>query len=69
MKVGFSPRAKNLTLYIMPEFEHYAALLDQLSSYKNGKSCMYIKKLADVNADVPKELMAEADAYITKTYG
>lgn len=69
MKVGFSPRAKNLTLYIMPGFERYAALLSQLGPYKTGKSCLYIKKLADVNADVLKELMAEAYAYMTNTYG
>lgn len=69
MKIGFASRAKNLTLYIMPGFERYAALLDQLGPYKTGKSCLYIKKLADVNADVLKELMAEAYAYMTNKYG
>ena len=49
--VGFSPRSKNLTLYIMPGFSNFKKLMGQLGKYKTGKSCLYINKLADVDAD------------------
>ncbi|HLT38067.1 MAG TPA: DUF1801 domain-containing protein, partial [Enhygromyxa sp.] len=40
--VGFSPRKRDFTLYIMPGFDAYAELLAQLGKHKTGKSCLYI---------------------------
>lgn len=57
MLTGFSPRKQNLTLYIMPGFDRYEELMEKLGKYKTGKSCLYIKKLEDVNLDVLKELV------------
>jgi hypothetical protein len=57
---GFSPRKQALTLYIMPGFESYTALLEKLGKHKLGKSCLYITKLADVDMDVLRELVAES---------
>ena len=54
---GFSPRKANLTLYIMAGFAGYAELMAKLGKYKTGKSCLYIKSLADVDAKVLKELV------------
>ncbi|MEK7439413.1 MAG: DUF1801 domain-containing protein [Chloroflexota bacterium] len=56
---GFSPRAQNLTLYIMPGFERYDALLKKLGKYKLGKSCLYINKLEDVDTSVLAKLIAQ----------
>lgn len=69
MKVGFSPRAQNLTLYIMPGFDRYEELLKSLGKYKTGKSCLYIKKLEDIDEQVLKTLIAESFEYMTKKYG
>lgn len=55
---GFAPRKQALTLYIMPGFERYEALLAKLGKHKIGKSCLYINKLADVDGDVLKEIIA-----------
>ncbi len=55
---GFAPRKQALTLYIMPGFERYEALLAKLGKHKIGKSCLYINKLADVDEDVLKEIIA-----------
>ena len=55
---GFAPRKQALTLYIMPGFERYEALLTKLGKHKIGKSCLYINKLADVDEDVLKEIIA-----------
>ncbi|MEM7803212.1 MAG: DUF1801 domain-containing protein, partial [Chloroflexota bacterium] len=46
---GFSPRKTSLTLYIMDGFEGYDAILKTLGKYKTGKSCLYIKKLEDID--------------------
>ena len=55
--VGFSPRKNDLTLYLMPGFEGRAELLGKLGKHKTGKSCLYLKKLADVDAGVLQELI------------
>jgi len=60
MKVGFSPRKKNLTLYIMDGFSSYDSLLDTLGKYSTGKSCLYINKLEDVDQVVLKELVKQS---------
>ncbi len=57
MLTAFSPRKQSLTVYIMPGFERYEHLMDQLGKYKTGKSCLYIKKLEDVDMEVLKELV------------
>ena len=57
MLTGFSPRKQDLTLYIMPGFGHYEAMMARLGKYKTGKSCLYIKRLADVDMSVLKELV------------
>lgn len=67
MLVGFSPRKQNLTLYIMPGFDHYEALLGNLGKYKTGKSCLYIKKLADVDQGVLRELVSQSVDHMIKT--
>lgn len=54
---GFSPRKQNLTLYIMSGFDEYEGLMAKLGKYKTGKSCLYIKKLEDVNLDVLRKLI------------
>lgn len=68
-KVGFSPRKTSLTLYIMPGFARYDELMQQLGKYKTGKSCLYIKKLEDVDADVLQQLIRESYEYMTQKYG
>jgi hypothetical protein len=54
---GFSPRKKELTLYIMPGFDRYDDLMSKLGKYKTGKSCLYIKRLADVDLAVLRTLV------------
>jgi len=59
MITGFSPRKANLTLYIMMGFEEEAALMQKLGKHTTGKSCLYIKKLADVDLKVLETLIAK----------
>ncbi len=60
MIIGFSPRKGDLTLYLMGGFESVAGLMKRLGKFKTGKSCLYIKRLADVDADVLKELVEKS---------
>ena len=60
MRIAFSPRKQNLTVYIMDGFEHHKALLNRLGKFKMGKSCLYIKKLTDVNKNVLCQLVEES---------
>lgn len=64
MIVGVSPRKQNLTLYIMPGFDRYAKLMEQLGKHKTGTSCLYINKLDDVDLDVLETLVRESVDYM-----
>ncbi|MEW5827790.1 MAG: DUF1801 domain-containing protein [Chloroflexota bacterium] len=66
MLAGFSPRKQNLTLYIMSGFDGYEALLSKLGKHTTGKSCLYIKKIEDVNLDVLRELVARSVEHMAK---
>ena len=69
MKVGFSPRAQNVTVYIIAGFDRYEALMSKLGKHKTGKSCLYIKKLDDIDLDVLEELVKESYNLMTEKYG
>ena len=64
---GFSPRAQNLTLYIMAGFDDYDGLLKQLGRHSTGKSCLYIKKLEDVDLEVLKKLVRKSVAHMSQS--
>jgi len=55
--MGFSPRKKDLTLYIMMGFEKHAELMEKLGKHSISKSCLYIKRLSDVHIPTLKKLM------------
>lgn len=66
--VGFSPRVSALTLYLSANFENRGALLEKLGKHKTGKSCIYIKKLTDIDKDVLMEMVKNHLKYMKETY-
>ena len=66
--VGFSPRKQNLTLYIMSGFDEYNSLLKKLGKHATGKSCLYIKRLEDVDMKVLKELVTRSVKHMQKMH-
>ena len=58
--VGFSPRKDALTLYVTTGFEPHADLMAKLGKYTTGKSCLYVKRLSDVDLAVLKQLIARS---------
>ena len=64
--VGFSPRKTALTLYIMPGFDKYEALLAKLGKFKTGRACLYLAKLTDVDSRVLQKLIEASVADMKK---
>lgn len=66
---GFSPRKANLTLYIMAGFDRYDELLSRLGKFKTGKSCLYIKRLDDVDESALRQLVDASVKHMKASYG
>jgi len=66
MEIGFSPRKQNLTLYLMSGFAEYDELLARLGKYKTGKSCLYVKRLSDVDEKVLTALIESSVENVRK---
>jgi hypothetical protein len=62
-----SPRKRNLTLYIMSGFEGYDDLLNKLGKHSTGKSCLYVKKLGEIDLEVLKELIGKSVQHMIET--
>ena len=60
MLIAFSPRKKNITLYVYGDFPGYDDLMARLGTYKCGKSCLYIKRLSDIHLPTLKKLVQES---------
>ncbi len=70
LATGVSPRKQNLTVYIMTGFARHGALMEKLGRYTTGKSCLYIRRLEDIDTAVLRELVRESFALVTTgTYG
>lgn len=57
LATGFSPRKAAHSIYIMPGYADFSAILSRLGKHKLGKSCLYVNKLADIDLDVLAELI------------
>ena len=61
---GFSPRKTATTVYLMDGFEKRSDLLARLGPHSTGKSCLYLKRLSDVDLTVLRELVAESVRHV-----
>lgn len=57
---AFSPRKKDLTLYLTPGFEKDHELMEKLGKHSTGKSCLYIKCLSDIHVPTLKKLIKKS---------
>ena len=65
---GFSPRKKELTVYVMAGFDGFEELLGRLGRHKVGKSCLYLRSLADVDLAVLEELTRRSVEEVARRY-
>ncbi|MFN2315807.1 MAG: DUF1801 domain-containing protein [Gemmatimonadales bacterium] len=68
LRIGFSPRAQALTLYLMGGFPRFERLMAKLGKYTTGKSCLYIKRLSDVDLAVLEELIRASWVHMAERY-
>lgn len=57
LATGFSPRAREISIYVMPGYQDHGAILARLGRHRMGKSCLTIRRLDDVDRDVLAELL------------
>jgi hypothetical protein len=57
LRMGFSPRKANLSLYLCTSISEHAAALKKLGKHKTGVGCLYINKLEEVDLKVLKEII------------
>jgi len=61
---GFSPRKAAISIYILMGFNKSPELLEKLGKFKTGKSCLYVKKLEDIDVKVLENLIKDSVKYI-----
>lgn len=59
-RTGFASRKQALTLYLMLDLDACAERLDALGRHKRGKSCVYVRGLADIDLEVLKGLVRDS---------
>ena len=67
-RIGFSPRAKEQVLYIIPGIGWPEHLMNRLGKHKTGKCCLYIKRLSDVDEEVLEDLAVAALDHMREKY-
>ena len=64
-KLGFTPRAHGLSLYLLTGFTGYD-LLTKIEKYKAGKGCVMVKRISDLDLPALKELLAQSSQQAAK---
>ena len=57
LATGFTPRAKDYSLHILPGYSDFPEIAERLGPHSRGKSCWYIRRLADTDEDALKDLI------------
>ncbi len=65
---GFSSRKGDISIYLVASGPNQAELLGRLGKHKMGKSCLMIKRLADIDRKVLRQLVAESYRAIMQRY-
>lgn len=67
-RISFSPRAKELVLYLVEGFPRHKELMDRLGKHRTGQSCLYIKSLDQVDRGVLEQLIGAALEHMDEKY-
>lgn len=65
---GFSPRKAEISIYIMPGYQDYSAILSRLGPHRLGKACLYIRRLDRIDTGVLGELIRAGLADLGKIW-
>ena len=65
---GFAIRGREIVVYLMADTPAQVELLAKLGKHKMGKSCLYFKRLADLDVDVLEALIAGSGAGVRRRH-
>ena len=65
-EIGFSPRKRELSLYVTCDLQEFAPELAKLGKHRAGKGCLYVKRLADIDLAVLRKMIAKSLAKTRK---
>jgi hypothetical protein len=65
---GFSPRKAAISLYVYLSEENREELLSKFGKHRTAKSCIYVKKLSDIDVEILKEMVSASVEYLLKLY-
>ena len=65
---AFAIRGRDLVVYLSPDAPGQAELRRKLGKHTMGKSCLYFKRLADLDAEVLEALIAGSAADAKRRY-
>ena len=65
---GFAVRGKDLVVYLVAEKPDQIELLAKLGRHKMGRSCLYFRRLADLDAKALEALIAGSVAEVKRRY-
>jgi hypothetical protein len=65
---GFSSRKQDLTIYIPAGFDKHAALLARLGKHKHSLSCLYVKRLSDIDHALLGKLIVSSIEEMRRRY-
>lgn len=68
-RTGFAIRGRDLVVYLLAEDPGQKARLARLGKHKMGKSCLYFRRLADIDTKVLEELVIESLAELKRRHG
>jgi hypothetical protein len=66
---GFAIRGRELVIYLAPEQDDQKSLRSKLGPHKMTKSCLYFKRLADLDRSVLEKLVVGSVAEVRRRYG
>ncbi len=66
---GFSSRKGDISVYLVAAGPKQESLLAKLGRYRIGKSCLYLRSLADVDVKVLRELVEDSVAEVKRRHG
>ena len=68
-RTGFAIRGRELVVYLLVEGKEQQALLARIGKHKMGKSCLYFRRLADIDLKVLEQLVVGSLAQLKTRYG
>lgn len=68
LMTGFSPRARDLSIHILPGYRDFGPGLARLGPHRTGVSCLYVKRFADIDPAALTEIIQDGLSALRAEY-